>query len=347
MKRILMIAISIVAIIGQIKPQEFIPTKHFQVMNRFDSMDDVYLEHPEIRPEDTIISIKENEIFFYNAFKRVIKTIVRNHNIDIDTSVNFYGGKTTGIRKVYYYKVVNNKLLTETIGLTGTSGDPHQYKSIEKKVFSADGEFIAHIDPTHEINISSDGKYFVSSFEGEADGTYPLVLYNIKGKRVCQHYSSPLSYFSFQSGKNILAINDPENMNLTLLDTLCQELLNLDYMEDLHIGYIAASFISPSFKNVLLTNGFIIVLLNSVNSEIWRKNEEFVQQCFFNEKEDELLIKVWDNNSEIKTNQYQVKLVKISSGETIESLYADEVLFINESYFIIKKHGIYYEYLLN
>lgn len=346
MKRILLIAISIVASIGQIKPQEFIPTKHFLVVNRFDSMDDVYLEHPEILPEDTIISIKENEILFYNAFKRVIKTIVRNHNIDIDTNVNFHGEKTTGIRKVYYYKVVNNKLLTETIGLTGTSGDPHQYKSIEKKVFNADGEFIAHIDPTHEINISSDGKYFVSLFEGEADGTYPLVLYNIKGERVCQHYSSPLAYFSFQSGKNILTINNPENMNLTLLDTSCNEILNLNYSEEINFGNIMSSFISSTYNLVLLSNSFNIVLLRDDKSEVWRTNEYFVQQCFFLEKEDELLLKVWNNSLELKNNQYQIKLVKISDGETIESLNADEVIVINKSYFIIKKQGIYYEYLV-
>lgn len=345
-KTLFLVVISIITCFHTIKSQDFTSAKHFILINQFDSIDNVYLKHPEIRPKNKRIIINKNEILFLNADQSIAKTMLRKQDFDIDTSVSFYGQeKVKGIRKGFYYRVIDNRLLTESIGLYGTSGATHQNKGLEKRVFNSSGDFIVNVDPYHFVVVSNDGKFFASYYEGEGDGA-PIVMYDNKGDIVCRHCATSDASVSFLPDESLLGIRELYERTIMILNPHCEKVMEID-MKALNIGCMGQFFYSATTKKILLPNPLTVVLFDLEKGEVsWDIEEAYVQDCIFLDKEKELLIKTWDNRIELQNNQYQLKLINITNGGIIEALYADEVLFMDNVYFIIKKDGKYYEYLI-
>ena len=347
MKQILLIIALIVANYCQIVAQDTTANQHFKLINQFNSIDDVYLKHPELRPKNTRIVIDKSEILFYDKNNNIVKSMKRGQNVAVDTSVSFSGRKiSNGVRKEFSYKLIDDKFLTETIGLVGPDGSD-QYLAIEKRLYNIIGDYITKISPYNSIVVSQDGKYFSSYYAGESNfGT--LELFNSQGEILCTHDISSESIIKFLPGSNLISIYNPELMQLSLIDKNCNLAFDIDIFEKLSITTNGNYFFSPSQDLLLLSfSRRGVYLIDENQNLLWEdENEKIVQHCLFKEVENEIIILVWDNLSKWK-NTYAIKRLDLSNGNTIESLELEEMFALDNSYFIIKQEGRYYEYLVN
>jgi hypothetical protein len=297
-----------------------------------------------LKPKPKQIVIGENEILFYNNDRNISKKMLRKHDRDVDTTVSFYGyEKVSGIQERYSYQSIDDKFLTVGHSLNGTSGATHQVKLLEKKVYNHSGDFITTINPYHFMVVSDDANFFASYYEGEASGD-TLIIYNSIGETKCKHYATSDASVGFLPGQNLLGIEEAYERSITILNPHCEKEVNID-LKKLNIGPVSTYFYSVKSKQILLSNPHKVELFNMEKGLVWSIEGAFVQKCIFLDNKKELLIIIWGGRIELD-NQYQLKLINISNGEIKEALYADEVLYMDNNYFIIRKGGRYYEYAL-
>lgn len=327
--------------------QNYSKIKCFELVKKYNTIEAVYKSYPFLVLDEETIVINKNEIVFYSIDKTILMKMNRQKDIILDTTIIFSGqGEVNKIHKKYFYEVIDSRYLVESVGLYGTENNPYQYIPLNKRVFDINGKYLTNIKPWHNIIVSGDGLFFASYFENDA-GSDTLAIYNNNGDIIFKYYASAEAYVNFLSGSNILRIDDCYKKNSTLIDPV-NKIISFNYMKELKgCGYMPEIFISNSYKKVLLSNYYNLVLFDIDKGIMWKTKENLVQNCLFRENKNELVICVWNNLSKNKNDRYIIKRVNLIDGNVINSIIADEVLFFNAQKFMIKKRGYYYEYSNN
>jgi len=152
-----------------------VTNEYFRLLRTYNTIDEVYQAHPELIPVPPKIVINDEEVLFYNDSREVVNRMPVVKEAEItkdDPNYEKYSGK-----KIYKkYKAIDSTLLGIWESYGYWDGDHVIAKSA--CIYNNEGKLIASINPTHQVKLSPDKKYFVSYFTGGRD---TIFIYEASG----------------------------------------------------------------------------------------------------------------------------------------------------------------------
>ena len=317
--------------------------KYFKLINTFNSIDEVYSAHPELKPKPPHIVINDDEVVFYDDNGAVINTmpVIKGKEAFInktnDNNVN--GG-------IYFeYKTVSDKVLLITkynqIGIENRI-------PVQRELFNNRGEFIVKIEPyNYIIKISSNNKYILT-YNNRVKGKIAIFNYNsgelITDKLVVYKDAE----VSFCENQRYIKIKNFFGGYIKIVEINGKEVFNVNTRELLK-GVVFDFFFLDDINKVLIStfpqNRLYLMNLNS--QLLWEKENPVIENCFLVSNENRILLYARDEIIDPLSYNKYITLLDISNGNIISNIICNDVSFINTQSFIVGKGGHYYEYKIN
>ena len=317
--------------------------KYFKLINTYNSIDEVYRAHPELKPKPTHIVINDDEVVFYDDNGTVINRMPVKHKEDIpktDTLYEKYHDKYKISRR---YINVEGELLVIAKSY-GNEPSPYPFRSLTE-VYDKTGKLIVNnlLEDTY-VKLSPNGKYFATSYEGEV-GMGLVHIFDITGKEICTYKNMNESSIRYDINNNLI-INSMNDFYVVVKDSLCNDLVKYDYFKNLNINYISFVFYSGVLDQFLIStlNYKIFYIDNNSSKLLWERYFDSVEACIFNKDKNNLIIISRTTNKKNLPKFLKVYVISINSGNIISKIHIGKLISINDNLIIFEKGGKYYEY---
>ena len=336
--------ISLISAVATIAQDTTLTNEYFKLIKTYNTLDEVYLAHPELKPSPPKIVINDDEVLFYGDSREVVNRMPVVKEEEIPGDDPNYGIYPDYIKIHRNCGIIDGELLVvwESYGYW----DANHIIPKSARVYNKKGVFITSIKPAHHVVVAPDKRHFVTYYTGEGRGD-TVFVYRISGNLICEISNVSNSINIDFIERNLIKIHDHEQFKMKYFNFSCESDYNLNYLKELGINSVSNTFYSPSVGQVLVsTSRSGIFLLNISNELLWRKKIELIEKCIFLENSNTLFVQTRESYSINKPIKRSIIILDCTNGSTLYGDELDSLLEFNNSYIIVKKGGNYYEYTI-
>lgn len=342
MKKFILLMLLILPIVGNINAQsDGLPNEYFELVRTYNTLDEVYQAHPELKPEPPKIIITDEEVLFYGDGREVVNTMPIVKVEDLPKSDSLYG-KFRNSLKIYreYRNIGSRLLLIEVFYRNENTTNPMVNYS---ELYNSQGELITNLLADIDVQILNED-YFVSTYEGEV-GFGIIEVFNYSGDKICTYRNDSELEVRIDNYDNVV-INRLYDFFITIVDMQCQDVMEYNYFYGLGINTISDAFYSKMANESLIsTYGYKAYLIDAKRgSLIWQRPFSQIEICEWIEDYGMILVQIKDTEVLGQGHQKQLVLLNSQNGESIYNIIIEDVLLLENSKLICMKGGIYYEY---
>jgi len=320
-------------------------SEYFKLIKTYNTLDEVYLAHPELKPVPPKIVINDDEVLFYNDERAIVNRmpVVKEEAIPVDDpKFDEYGGSKKIIRK---YKVIDDELL----GVWESYGywDGIHVLAKQAMVYDANGKLITYIKKWHDnIKLSPDKQKFLTYYSGEGGGD-TVFVYNLDGELILnKYYLDENSRIDFTNNSNFLKTRNVYVGTISIVNFNGENIFDLNYQSRINKPLYDYFFLDE-IGNVLIStflepNQIFIFDLNS--NLIWNNKMNRCIFCTLVKEENTILLITIVKKSENDTRPGKIQLVDLSDAENLTNVSYDEIVYYSKTILIFKQSEVYYEY---
>ncbi|MDD3525726.1 MAG: hypothetical protein WC271_15510 [Bacteroidales bacterium] len=320
-------------------------SEYFKLIKTYNTLDEVYQAHPELKPAPPKIVINENEVLFYNDKRAIVNRmpVVIEEAIPVDDpKFEEYGSSKKIIRN---YKVIDDELL----GVWESYGywDGIHVLAKQAMVYDANGNLITYIKKWHDnIKLSPDKQKFLTYYSGEGGGD-TVFVYNLDGELILNKYFlCENSRIDFTNNSNFLKTRNVYVGIISIVNFNGENIFELNYQSRINKPLYDYIFLDE-IENVLIST-FLesdqIFLFDLNSNLIWKHKMNRCIFCTLIREENAILFITIDKKSENDTRPGTIQLVDLSDAERLTNVSYDEIVYYSKAILIFKQSEVYYEY---
>jgi len=342
MKNIILITVAVMLIAHcAIAQDTTFSSEYFKLIKTYNTLDEVYLAHPDLKPAPPKIVINEDEVLFYNDNREVVNrmSVVREDEIQRDD--RFYEKYHSDFKIHRGYRAVEGELLL----VNEYYGNEYQSHFKNASLYDKAGRFLINIIEDTDVKISNNRQFFATTYAGEA-GIGLVQIFDFKGKTICTYKNETELGIRYDRHDNLI-IKGFFDFKIIVKDNSCNELVSVNTLNELHIGDISSFFYLKDTDKFLISikETGLFFFNNDDNSLIWKANVgAVVDQCIFKTKKNLIFIQIRKVFATNNTKGKHIVVMDYSTGNDILYVPIDEMIILNNNLIVIKEGGKYYEY---
>lgn len=317
-------------------------SEYFKLIKTYNTLDEVYQAHPELKPAPPKIVIKDDEVLFYNDERTIVNRMQVVKEEDIPRTDTLYEKYHENYKISRNYRTVDGVLLV--IAKSYGNDRSHHPKQKLIEVYDNTGAFLTNISEDSDIKISHNKQFFASTFEGEA--LMGLVeIFDFKGRKLCTYQNETQLSIRYDRNNNLI-INELYDFTILIKDSLCEDKAYYNYFQELGINAVSDAFYSNELNRLLIsTFGYKIYFIDTKNgSLIWDKLSDQIEKCIMLKKESLIIAQTKKSISPDQPTEKHLLLLDSNNGEILFDILIDEIFLISSSNIIYKMGGVYYVY---
>ncbi|MCD4746810.1 MAG: hypothetical protein K8R58_10980 [Bacteroidales bacterium] len=320
--------------------------KYFKLVKTYNSIDEVYLAHPELKPSPPHIVINDDQVLFFDDNREVIKRmpVIKEKEL-IEEDMNL-GENAIGKKINYEYEIVSDKVLIVTT--YHQSEQPDIKYPVQRVLYNDRGEYITKIDPHFNITqLSPNNEYILAYCHRTRDKAH-IFSYS-DGKLISDKlFIGKNTNASFCANSKYIKLKNTNHGIIKIIDVNGLQVFYLNYRENLKSHVFDFFFFEETDKVLVSTFPINMIYLMDLNSRLnWKKEIQVVEKCYLVHNEKELLIHARDEIIDPENYNNYIKLLNVWDGDVLDKILCEEVAIFRTHFFIIKKGGFYYEYEIN
>ena len=236
MKKYIILLLFVLPIAGNTNAQDTtFPNEYLELVRTYNTLDEVYQAHPELKPEPPKIVITDEEVLFYGDGREVVNTmpVVREEPIPVDDpKFGEYDGKNI----LRFYGIIDDELLflREVYG----EWEGHTKPKISR-LFDAQGNFLTSINKLHtDVKVSPDNQYFMTYNYYSQD---TVNIFGISGDIYSKSIiNEPETYIDFSLNSMTIKIKNWHKGYVSVNSFLNEELFKLNYKGIINTDVLSA-----------------------------------------------------------------------------------------------------------